>query len=232
MARYFGYLRASTQDQVADGKTTLEDQERRVRGSAMARGGEIARVFSDPGVSGSVPLAKRPGGTALLAELRPGDIVIAAKLDRLFRSASDALTTVEALQKRGIGVILADIGTDPVTENGAAKLFFSMLAAFAEFERGRIAERMADGRRGKKRQGGFTGGAVPYGFRAEGVGRAAVLLPNTDEQRVIGLARDARSSGSTVREIARRLTEAGIVSRAGRPFDPTQVHRMIKERAA
>jgi putative DNA-invertase from lambdoid prophage Rac len=53
-------------------------------------------------VSGSVPVADRPKGGALFAALRKGDVVIAPKLDRLFRSALDALTVVEDMRKRGV----------------------------------------------------------------------------------------------------------------------------------
>jgi putative DNA-invertase from lambdoid prophage Rac len=56
----------------------------------------------EEGVSGSVPVEDRPVGGQLFATLHRGDIVIAAKLDRLFRSALDALKVVESLKTRGV----------------------------------------------------------------------------------------------------------------------------------
>jgi DNA invertase Pin-like site-specific DNA recombinase len=54
-------------------------------------GGRPRVIFVERGFSGCKPLADRPKGAALLAALRNGDIVITPKLDRMFRSATDAL---------------------------------------------------------------------------------------------------------------------------------------------
>jgi putative DNA-invertase from lambdoid prophage Rac len=64
----------------------------------------------------------------LVAGLAKGTLVIASKLDRIFRSASDALATMEAWHKQGVSLILVDCSTEPVSDNGVGKLFFSILA--------------------------------------------------------------------------------------------------------
>ena len=226
----YAYVRVSTSEQAEDGRSSLADQERRARGVSMMRGvkPEDVVLIADIGVSGSVPLADRAEGGRLYAGLESGDLVIAAKLDRLFRSAADALVTAEALQKRGVGIILADMGPDPVTENGISKLFFSMLAAFAEFERNRIAERMADGKRGKAARGGSTGGRAPYGWRIEGVGREAMLVEDEGEQATIRRAREIWGlAGGSLRRVGLTLAAEGRVSRGGRAFVAVQVQRML-----
>jgi DNA invertase Pin-like site-specific DNA recombinase len=68
-------------------------------------------------VSGSIPVAERPARGALFAKLRKGDAVIAPKLDRLFRSALDALQTVQAFRERGFSLHLLDLGGD-ISGNG------------------------------------------------------------------------------------------------------------------
>jgi putative DNA-invertase from lambdoid prophage Rac len=50
-----------------------------------------------------VPLADRPEGGRLLAAVRPGDVVITSRLDRAFRSAADALMTLEELKAQSVG---------------------------------------------------------------------------------------------------------------------------------
>src|SRR5262249_18329694 len=162
-------------------KFSLVEQERRIHGVAMVRGESVAQAFSDPGVSGSLQLSRRPGGRDMLAALKSGDVIVAAKLDRLFRSAKDALNTVEDLKEQGVGAILAEIGTERITDNGVSKLFFSMRGAFAEFERNRIAERMDEGRNAKRERGGFIGGEPPFGFSRIGNGRDAVVVENEKE---------------------------------------------------
>src|SRR5215813_6780106 len=134
----YDYTRVSTTEQVHD-RTSLTDQERRIRGAAMIHGDgkEEPLIISDQGVSGSIQLAKRPQGSRLWQQLQRNDVLIAAKLDRLFRSAEDALSTARQLQERSVSLILVDMGSDPVTGNGVSKLFFTLLAAISEFERSR-----------------------------------------------------------------------------------------------
>jgi len=222
----YGYSRVSDISQV-DG-CSLADQERVIRGCAMMRGDDDVVMFSDPDVSGySIPLAERPAGGRMMRGLKRGDIVIASKMDRIFRNASDALACAQKFRADGVGLILCDMGVDPVTGNGAAKMFFGMLAMFAEFERDRIAERTADGRRGKKAKGGHIGGSAPYGFRAIGSGRASMLAEYLPEQRNIQSMKVMRGHGMSYSAIALRLTQCGITNRLGKPFAKTQVLRIL-----
>src|SRR5262249_62394705 len=95
----YGYTRVSTTEQAQD-RTSLTDQERRIRGAAMIHGDgkEEPLIISDQDVSGSIQLAKRPQGGRLWQQLQRNDVLIAAKLDRVFRSAEDAHTTARRQQ--------------------------------------------------------------------------------------------------------------------------------------
>ena len=112
----------------------------------MMKGHEVSAVYVEAGVSGSVPLADRPEGARLIAALRKGDMVITPKLDRMFRSASDALGTLEVLKADGVQLHMIDLGGD-VCNNGVSKLVFTILSAVAENERDRIRERIRDVKR-------------------------------------------------------------------------------------
>src|SRR4051812_50158542 len=96
----FGYCRVSTAAQAAEGES-LEVQRRHLEGWALMQGQPLDAVFVERGVSGSVPLLERPEGGRLWARLRRGDTLVASKLDRLFRSALDALQAGEDLKGRG-----------------------------------------------------------------------------------------------------------------------------------
>jgi DNA invertase Pin-like site-specific DNA recombinase len=204
----YGYIRVSTTEQALGG--SLADQERRIRGVALMRGQAVDRIFAEPGISGSVPLEQRPMGSELAAALRLGDILVLAKLDRAFRNAADALNRADAWREAGVDLIVADMGTDPVTRDGAAKMFFGMLALVAEFERGRILERTAEGRRAKAQKGGHTGGSAPFGYRIEGRGREARLIPDPKQQKALAAIRRLRGSMS-LRGIAKEVsTKHGV----------------------
>lgn len=86
----YGYVRVSTAHQADQGES-LDVQRRQIGGYAQVLGVAVDRTFVEHGVSGSGPFAERPEGAKLLATVRAGDTVIAAKLDRAFRSALDAL---------------------------------------------------------------------------------------------------------------------------------------------
>ncbi len=86
------------------------------------------------------------------------------KLDRLFRSALDALTVVEELRRRGVALHLLDLGGD-ISGNGLSKLFLTIAAAFAEAERDRIRERIGQVKADQKARGRYLGEIVPFGFR-------------------------------------------------------------------
>ena len=132
----FGYCRVSTQKQASEGES-LEVQRRQIEGYALMHGLKLDDVVVEEGVSGSVPVAERPAGGPLFSGLTKGDVIIAPKLDRLFRSALDALTVVEDLRKRGVALHLLDLGGD-ISGNGLSKLFLTIAAAFSEAERDRI----------------------------------------------------------------------------------------------
>lgn len=223
------YCRVSTVEQASSDKTSMSEQQRIVKGVAMAKGlsGYDVAVYNDPGVSGAIALNQRPAGKRMLEDAKPGDVICAAKLDRLFRSASDALSTVEVLKKRGIDLILVDMGIEPVTSNGVAKLFFGMLSLVAEFEKERITERMTMGRKGKQAAGGHLGGDPPYGFKVVGKGHSAKLEPNEDEQRVIALIEELTGQ-QRMAGVVKTLREKQIYTRSGKPFAFQQVKRIMQ----
>src|SRR4029077_7504621 len=117
----------------------------------------------------------------LFAKLRKGDVVIAPKLDRLFRSALDALQVVADLRRRGVALHLLDLGGD-ISGNGMSKLFLTIAAAFAEAERDRIRERVTQSKADQKARGRYLGGTVPFGYRRGGSGE---LVPHEAEQEAI-----------------------------------------------
>lgn len=200
----YAYTRVSTRHQSEEG-LSLEAQERQVQGYALMKGLQIEAWYVERGVSGGKPLQLRPEGAKLLDALKPGDTLIAAKLDRLFRSASDALNVAEMLKKRGVSLHLLDLGGD-ITSNGISKMFFQIVAAFAEFERERIGERITDVKSNERLRGSFLGGEKPFGYDVvEGA-----LIANQSEQEALSAARNMRGAGVSFRGISARLKRDGV----------------------
>lgn len=198
----YGYTRVSTQQQVDNGDS-LEVQAKKVRSYALSQGWEgVDELFCDEAVSGSVPVGARPQGLRMLSVLQEGDTIICSKLDRLFRSSLDALQTAAKLKEMKVSLYLMDLGGD-VTGNGIAHLFFTMVSAFAQFERERIAERIRDVKEGQKVKGRYLGGIIPYGYTVED----GQLIPNAEQQQKKELIMTLHSQGLSSRAIAAQLGE-------------------------
>jgi putative DNA-invertase from lambdoid prophage Rac len=121
--------------------------------------------------------------------VRPGDVVVAAKPDRMFRSARDALNVIGDFQRRGIGLWLLDIGE--CSGNGVSQVVITIMSVVADFERGRISERIKDAKLAARRDNRHLGGTVQFGFD---LGADGKLVPNPVQQAAIG----ARSNGTRI----------------------------------
>ncbi len=204
----YGYTRVSTGRQAADGES-LEVQERQIEGYAMQHDWAVARVFVERGVSGAQPLHERPQGAKLLGVLSSGDVVITPKLDRMFRSALDALDVLKGLQARRVHLHMIDLGGD-VTGDGHAKLVFTILSAVAEAERDRTRERIMDVKADQKRRGRYLGGKVPFGYRAVANGKDGKRLEAVPkEQAAIKRIRRLHREGKSLRGIAEDMRKRG-----------------------
>ena len=103
-------------------------------------------------------------------------------------------------------------------------MVFRMMAVLAEFERDQISERTTTAMQFKKAKGERVG-AVPYGFELDGNG--ITLIENEAEQAVIRQARELHESGLALRKIAIELDQRGFTARNGKPFQATQIRRMV-----
>jgi DNA invertase Pin-like site-specific DNA recombinase len=201
----YGYCRVSTARQANEGES-LDVQRRQIEGYAHMHGLTLRGVTIEEGVSGSIPVHERPKGGPLFAKLRKGDVVIAPKLDRLFRSALDALQVVEDLRKRGVSLHLLDLGGD-ISGNGLSKLFLTIAAAFAEAERDRIRERIGQVKADQKARGRYLGGIVPFGYRRGDNGQ---LAAHKAEQKAIREMMALRAKGQALRAIAKAMQVKGF----------------------
>lgn len=102
---------------------------------------------------------ERPGLGECLSILRSGDILVVVRLDRLGRSMSHLVQTVEELAARGVGFrSLQDGAIDTTTATG--KLVLGMFSALAQFERELIRERTLAGLKAARARG-RKGGRPP-----------------------------------------------------------------------
>ena len=99
------------------------------------------RIYTDHGLTGTN--RSRPGLDQALAAVRAGDTLVVPKLDRLARSVPDARMIADSLVARGVRLALGASVYDPADPMG--KMFFNILATFAEFESDLIRLRTREG---------------------------------------------------------------------------------------
>jgi DNA invertase Pin-like site-specific DNA recombinase len=139
-----GYCRTSTAEQVAG----LDAQREQI--GAL----DCSRVFTEQVSS----VAERPQLQAALDYVRDGDTLVVTKLDRLARSTTDLLNTVQKLESKGVALRILDFGGSAVdTQSPSGKFLLTMFAAMAQFEREIMLQRQREGIAAAKALGKYKG---------------------------------------------------------------------------
>ncbi len=160
------YIRWSTDDQ-GDG-TTLEVQKEGCQHYVLSQGWRVtpSLIFIDDGYSGGT--LNRPKMDELRTAVKAGEVdcVVVYKLDRLSRSVMD---TVNLVLGEWDGRTYLKSAREPIdTTTAMGKQFFYMLVSYAEWERSVIKERTFSGKVKRAKEGRYTGGPVPLGYRVSG----------------------------------------------------------------
>jgi len=136
-----GYARVSKAD----------DQDTRMQEDALRAAG-AERVFAEQASGGRWD---RPALHRMLDQLRPDDVVVVWKLDRLSRSLKDLLHIMERIAEAGAGFRSLTEAIDTTTPAG--RMLMQMVGSFAEFERAMIRERTRAGLVAARAQGRVGG---------------------------------------------------------------------------
>lgn len=198
------YVRSSTN------MRTTESQLEACRRTAEHLGFEVIHEFIDEAISGTVPVAARPGALDLMANLDSLNVLLVYRLDRLSRSAVDLAELLRKLDESGVEVwSVADL---PIP----ARILTSQIAdiaAFAESERSAILQRMDDGVRRAAEKGKWLGGPIPFGYDLDANGALAPsrrLVAGVPEAELARSVYERLAAGSSTVKEARRMNELGV----------------------
>ena len=224
------YTRVSTIEQAEEGYSISEQQDK-LKKYCDIKDWKVARVYTDPGFSGSN--TNRPSLQQLISDCKNNmfDAVLVYKLDRLSRSQKDTLYLIEdVFNKNGVDFISLSENFDTSTAFGKAMI--GILSVFAQLEREQITERMTLGRVGRAKAGkAMSWSNCPFGytiqkeiyeidpFRAEIVKRIyrdylagisiTAIKNNLNEEGHVG--KDINWSYRTVRQILDNIVYAGYI---------------------
>lgn len=159
------YTRVSTAAQTEG--FSLEAQQERLYEYAEYRDLEIAGDYCDAGRSGK-SIKGRPEFQRMMDDIisQKDNIsyVLVFKLSRFGRNAADVLKSMQLLTDYGVDLVSVDDSIDSSTQGG--RLTLTILSAVAEIERENITDQFMAGRLQKIRDGKWSGGSVPYGYRS------------------------------------------------------------------
>lgn len=219
--RAVAYLRIST-----DGEKQihgLEVQRASVEAWAQGAGVELVALHRDE-ISGTSKGHDRPGLGAALADLRrlgAGALVV-LRLDRLARDLAEALVIERMIVESGAALIAVESGGN--ADDPASKFLRHVMLAASEFEGALIRQRIKATKASLRARGLLEGGKPPYGFR---VGEGKRLEPHPEERAALEELQRMRQRGLSFRQVARQATARGLLNRAGHPWDPSNLRRLL-----
>lgn len=201
------YIRVSTQEQL-DG-FSISAQKRQLTAYCESQGWDIAGYYVEEGISAKD--TKRPELQRMISHIKNDliDCVLVYKLDRLTRSVLDLYNLLQIFEENDCKFKSATEVYD--TTSAIGRMFITLVASFAQFERERLAERVSMGMEQMTREGKWKGGHIGYGHdRIDG---KMVIIE--EEANVLKDMYDWYIKGMSDRKIAVKLNDLSITTRSG-----------------
>lgn len=159
----YGCCRVSTKQQLDEGNS-IEDQKAQILEKYPN-----AEIVVEAYTGGE----ERPVFSELLKKVQKGDIIVCTKLDRFCRSVRVGLGYIDTLLDKGVSIHILNMGL--IEDTSMGRLIYTVLLAFAEFEKNQIVERCQAGKEIAKTRADFKDGR-PKKFSQAQLAHAVELL--------------------------------------------------------
>ncbi|GJI58746.1 recombinase family protein [Bacillus altitudinis] len=214
------YVRVSTDEQAKEGYS-ISAQKEKLKAYCVSQGWASFKFYVDEGKSAKD--THRPSLELLLRHIEQGiiDTVLVYRLDRLTRSVRDLYTLLDYFDKYNAVFRSATEVYD--TGSATGRLFITLVAAMAQWERENLGERVKMGQNEKARQGQFSAPA-PFGFIKKGKS----LVKNHEQGEILLEIIDKVKKGYSTRQIANYLDDSGILPRRGYRWHPRTILTLLK----
>ncbi|MED3888261.1 recombinase family protein [Priestia aryabhattai] len=201
------YVRVSTDEQAKHGYSIAAQLEK-LEAYCISQGWELTEKYVDEGYSAKD--LHRPYFEKMMNKVKEGDVdvLLVYRLDRLTRSVMDLYKILKVLDTNNCMFKSATEVYD--TTSAMGRLFITLVAAIAQWERENLGERVRLGMEKKTKLGKWKGGTPPYGYKIEN----KQLVINEDEQDVVKTVFEL-SKTLGFYTIAKQLSLKGFSTRKG-----------------
>ncbi|MEK5104031.1 recombinase family protein [Cytobacillus sp. FSL M8-0252] len=216
------YVRVSTQEQAKEG-FSIPAQIESLRAFCKSQGWEIVEEYKEEGKSAKD--LDRPKMQEMMKDLkkRKFDLVLVHKLDRLTRSVLDLYKLLEYFEKYDVKFKSSTEQYDTSTALG--KLFITLVASLAQWERENLGERVKFGIHQMIEEGKRPGGHSPYGYKFDLSFNCIVI---EDESKWVIKIFEWYADGYGYRKISDRLNELGIKPRIANKWNHNTIYGMLR----
>lgn len=216
------YTRVSTMMQNAEGHS-MEAQHDRLIEHINSNGYELAKIYSDPGISAKD--LKRPGIQELIRDLKAGafDIVIVHKLDRLTRNISDLYDLVELVNDHNVKLISHSEQID--TSSPMGRMFVYLLGIFAQMFRENLSQEVTKGMTKRAEKGLHNVTVAMYGYKRDEEGNLHII---ENEAKWVKWIFEQYIHGKGSSTLAKELNDMGIRRNQGAMWDQHKVMLALK----
>lgn len=219
------WVRVSTDRQVEG--DSPEHHEQRARHYAQLQDWAVIELYRLDAMSGKT-VWEYPDTKRMLRDIKSGHItgLIFSKLARLARNTKELLEFADIFQAHDAHLISLAEKLDTSTHIG--KLFYTIIAALAEWERNEIVERVKASIPVRARMGKPLGGAASYGYRWEN----KELVIDEKEAPIRKHLYELFIKHQRKKSTAKALNDLGYRTRNGSPFSDTTVSRLLRDSSA